>query len=143
MNTAQSRRTSMPSDTFGLFGVRLNAVYGSVDSGIDETRGDRSLLAAALDFRPSDSVTVTLDAEHIEKRVNEPGVFRYVRLPTPTPTDLYPALELPPLLDGSVNFGPDWAEDRGEERNALAAVSWKHVAGLGVLRELRRVASRP
>jgi len=112
------------SDTFGLFGARLNAVYGSVDSGIDNTRGRRSLLAAALDFKPSDSVTVTLDAEHIEKRVNEPGVFRYIRLPPPTPTDLYPALELPPLLDPSTNFGPDWASNRAEERNALASVSW-------------------
>jgi iron complex outermembrane receptor protein len=113
------------SDTWGSLGARLNAVYGSVDSGIDETRGRRSLLAAALDFRPSDSVTVTLDAEHIEKRVNEPGVFRYIRLPVPTPTDLYPALELPPLLDPSTNFGPDWAENDAEERNALASVSFE------------------
>src|SRR5262245_52810080 len=90
------------SSTWGRLGARLNAVYGSVDSGIDETRGDRSLLAAALDYKPSDSVTVSLDAEHIRKRVNEPGVFRYVRLPPPTPTDLYPALQLPPLLDPSV-----------------------------------------
>jgi iron complex outermembrane recepter protein len=113
------------SDTWGSFGARVNAVYGNVDSGIDHTRGRRSLLAAALDFKPSDSVIVTLDAEHIEKRVNEPGVFRYIRLPAPTPTDLYPAIELPPLLDASVNFGPDWALNRAEERNALASVSWK------------------
>ena len=113
------------SDTFGLFGMRLNAVYGNVDSGIDDTRGRRSLLAAALDFRPSDRVTVTLDAEHIEKRVNEPGVYRYVRLPPPTPTDLYPVLELPPLLDPSINFGPDWASNRAEERNVLTSVSWE------------------
>jgi iron complex outermembrane receptor protein len=113
------------SNTWGLFGLRLNAVYGSVDSGIDDTRGRRSLLSAALDFRPSDTVTVTLDAEQIEKSVNEPGVFRYIALPKPTPTDLYPALELPPLLDPSVNFGPDWGTSRGAERNVLAEVSWK------------------
>src|SRR5262245_50624057 len=98
-------------DTFGLFGVRVNAVYGSVDSGIDATRGDRSLLAAALDFKPSDNVAVTLDVERIEKSLSEPGVFRYIRLPPPTPTNLYPAIELPPLLDARVNFGPDWAEN--------------------------------
>jgi iron complex outermembrane receptor protein len=113
------------SDTFGLLGVRVNAVYGDVHSGIDHTRGRRSLLAMALDFKPSDSVTVTLDAEHIEKRVNEPGVFRYIRLPAPTPTDLYPALELPPLLDPRANFGPDWSSNDAEERNALAGVSWR------------------
>jgi iron complex outermembrane recepter protein len=113
------------SNTWGLFGARINAVYGSVDTGIDHTHGERSLLAAALDFKPSDTVTLTLDAEHIVKRINEPGVFRYVKTPPPTPTKLYPPLELPPLLDASVNFGPDWAENRAEEHNALLAMSWK------------------
>lgn len=113
------------SNTWGRFGARLNAVAGSVDSGIDDTRGRRELLAAAFDYKPVESVTVTLDAESILKHVNEPGVFRYIRLPAPTPTNLYPALELPPLLDSSVNFGPDWASSRAEERNVLAGVDWK------------------
>jgi iron complex outermembrane recepter protein len=113
------------SDTWGMFGARFNALYGNVDSGIDDTRGHRSLLAAALDFKPTDSVTLSLDAEHIEKEVNEPGVFRYVRLPSPTLANLYPALELPPLLDPETNFGPDWASNRAEERNLLTTVSWK------------------
>lgn len=113
------------SNTWGLFGARVNAVYGRVDPGIDDTQGRRSLLAAALDFAPSDSVLVMLDAEHIEKKMNEPGVFRYVRVPASTPTNLYPALELPPLLDPSVNFGPDWASSDAEERNVLANVTWK------------------
>jgi iron complex outermembrane receptor protein len=112
-------------NTWGPFGARLNAVYGSVDSGIDNTRGHRSLLAAAFDFKPSDSVTLSLDAEHILKQVTEPGVYRYVKLPASTPTDLYPALQLPPYLDPSANFGPDWASNRAEERNLLAAVNWK------------------
>jgi iron complex outermembrane receptor protein len=111
-------------DTWGRLGARINALYGSVDSGIDNTRGHRSLVAAAIDFKPSDGVTVSLDAEHILKRVNEPGVFRYLRLPTPTLSNLYPSLELPPLLDPTVNFGPDWAANRAEERNLLATVNW-------------------
>lgn len=112
-------------DTWGAFGARVNLVYGSADSGIDHTRGHRSLLAAAFDFKPTASVTVSLDAEQILKDVNEPGVFRYVRLPAPTPTNLYPALQLPPLLDPRTNFGPDWAANRAEERNLLASVYWK------------------
>ena len=112
-------------DTWGPFGARINALYGSVDSGIDHTHGHRSLLAAAFDFKPSDSLTLSVDAEHILKRVNEPGVFRYIRLPTPTPANLYPALQLPPLLDPTTNFGPDWASNRAEERNLLASVNWK------------------
>lgn len=111
-------------DTWGSFGARINAVYGGVDSGIDHTRGHRSLLAAALDFNPTDNLRLTLDGEYIEKRVNEPGVFRYVRLPEPTPTNLYPALELPPLLDPATNFGPDWAETRAWARNVLTTARW-------------------
>ena len=113
------------ADTWGPFGARVNALYGSVDSGIDNTHGHRSLLAAAFDYKPIDSVTLNLDAEHIAKRVNEPGVFRYVRLPAPTLENLYPTLALPPLLDPSVNFGPDWALNRAEERNVLFRASWK------------------
>jgi iron complex outermembrane receptor protein len=113
------------SNTWGPLGARVNAVYGSVDPGIDNTRGHRSLLSAAFDFKPTDSVTVSLDAEHILKEVNEPGVFRYIKLPTPTTTNLYPTLLLPPLLDPQTNFGPDWASNRAEERNLLTAVNWK------------------
>lgn len=113
------------ANTWGRFGTRLNALYGDVDSGIDHTRGHRSLLAAAMDFSPVDNLRLSVDAEHILKRVNEPGVFRYVRVPAPTLTNLYPALQLPPLLDSNSNFGPDWASNRAEERNVLATVDWK------------------
>lgn len=113
------------ANTWGRFGTRVNALYGDVDSGIDHTRGYRSLLAAALDFSPGDNLTLSVDAEHIVKRVNEPGVFRYVRVPASTLTNPYPALQLPPLLDSGSNFGPDWASNRAEERNVLATVDWK------------------
>jgi iron complex outermembrane recepter protein len=112
-------------NTWGPFGARVNAVYGTVDSGIDNTRGHRSLLATALDLVPTESVRVSLDAEHIVKQVNEPGVFRYIKVPAGTATDLYPPLQLPPLLDPTTNFAPDWASNRAEERNVLASVSWQ------------------
>lgn len=112
-------------NTWGPFGARINGVYGSVDPGIDHTRGHRSLLAAALDYKPTDDLTFTLDAEYILKKMNEPGVFRYIRMPAPTPTNLYPQLALPPLLDPETNFGPDWASNRAEERNVLLAVNWR------------------
>jgi iron complex outermembrane receptor protein len=112
-------------NSWGPLGARINAVYGSVDSGIDNTRGHRSLLSAAFDFKPTDNVTVSLDAEHILKQVNEPGVYRYLRLPAATTTNLYPQVQLPPLLDPKTNFGPDWASNRAEERNLLTAVNWK------------------
>jgi iron complex outermembrane recepter protein len=113
------------SDTWGPLGARVNALYGSVDSGIENTRGHRSLLSGAFDFKPIDTVTVSVDAEYILKLVNEPGVFEYTKLPKPTATNLYPALQLPPLLNPTVNFGPDWAANRAEERNALSVVRWR------------------
>jgi iron complex outermembrane recepter protein len=113
------------ANTWGPLGVRINALYGSVDPGIEHTRGHRSLLAAALDLKPTDGLTLSLDAEHIFKLVNEPGVFRYLKFPKPTPENLYPPLLLPPLLNPTVNFGPDWASNRAEETNLLAIASWK------------------
>jgi iron complex outermembrane receptor protein len=112
-------------DTWGPLGARLNAVYGNVDSGIAHTRGNRELLAGAFDFKPRDDLTITLDTEYIEKEVNEPGIFHYVRTPPATLSNPYPALELPPLLDPETNFGPDWAKGRAAEQNLLGAVNWK------------------
>lgn len=112
-------------NTWGPIGVRLNALYGTVDSGIDNTRGHRSLLAAAIDYKPIEDVTVSLDAENIFKLVNEPGVFRYLRLPAPTVANLYPTLQLPPLLDPATNFAPAWASNRAEEHNLLGRSRWK------------------
>jgi iron complex outermembrane receptor protein len=111
--------------TKGIFGARVNAVYGSVDPGIDNTRGHRSLLAGAFDIKPTDSVTIKVDAEHILKEVNEPGVYRFTTPPQPTLTNLYPKIPLPPVLDPKTNFGPDWASNRAEETNLLGTVDWK------------------
>jgi iron complex outermembrane receptor protein len=111
-------------NTWGPIGIRLNALYGSADSGIENTRGHRSLLAAAIDYKPIEVLTLSLDAENIFKLVNEPGVYRYLRLPAPTPANLYPALLLPPLLNPSTNFGPAWASNRAEEHNVLAQTRW-------------------
>jgi len=75
--------------------VPVNALYGNVDSGIDHTRGYGSLFAATSTSGRA-IAEVSLDAEHILKRVNEPGVFRYVRLPR-RQSQSRTALRLPPL----------------------------------------------
>jgi iron complex outermembrane recepter protein len=113
------------SDTWGPFGARLNAVIGSVDAGIDDTRGHRSLLAGSFDLKPNEQLLLSLDLEHILKVVNEPGIYQYMRLPAPTVTDLYPSLQLPPLINPTINFAPDWALNRAEETNVLTTVTWK------------------
>lgn len=111
--------------TSGIFGYRVNGVYAKPDSGIDHTDGTRSLIAGAFDIRPTDDLTIQLDAEKLYKRVNEPGIYRFLRVPTPTPEDPYPLIPLPKLIDPSTNFGPDWAFNRTEATNLLATVNWK------------------
>lgn len=111
--------------TQGILGARVNAVYGTVDSGIDNTRGHRALLAGAFDIKPTDSLTLSLDTEYIYKTVNEPGVYRFTTLPRPTLENMYPEVELPPFIDPTTNFGPDWAKNEAEEYNVLGTVNWR------------------
>lgn len=111
--------------TAGILGARVNAVYGTVDSGIDNARGHRALLSGAFDIKPTDSLTLSVDAEYIYKTVNEPGVYRFTTLPRPTVDNLYPTVQLPPLIDPETNFGPDWAKNEAEEYNVLGTVNWR------------------
>jgi len=111
--------------TKGILGARVNAVYGTVDSGIDDTRGHRALLAGAFDIKPTDSLTLSVDAEYIYKTVNEPGVYRFTTLPRPTVDNMYPEVELPPLIDSTTNFGPDWAKNEADEYNVLGTLNWR------------------
>ena len=110
--------------TAGILGARVNAVYGTVDSGIDNTRGHRALLSGAFDVKPTDSLTLSLDAEYIYKTINEPGVYRFTTPPRPTVDNLYPTVVLPPLIDPETNFGPDWAKNEAEEYNVLGTLNW-------------------
>lgn len=112
--------------TWGPFGARINVVNGGVDYGIRGTEGHRSLYSGAFDLKPAQGLTISLDVERIFKRVNEPGVFRFVApFPASTPTNLYPALALPPLLNQKTNFGPLWARNKAVETNVLGNVQWK------------------
>lgn len=112
------------SNTYGPFGARINAVYANVDSGIRDTLGQRSLLSGAFDFKPTDRLTFSFDAEHIYKSVDEPGIF-HLKAPTSTVGNLYPKVTLPPLLDPSENFGADWATNRAEETNLLGHAEYR------------------
>ncbi len=112
-------------NTWGMFGARVNGVYAHVDSGIDNSAGTRSLISGAFDFKPAHNLTISFDAEHIFKKVNEPGIWRFVNKPKSTAANPYPSIALPALLDPSTNFGPDWAFNRSEETNLLGVVDWK------------------
>jgi iron complex outermembrane receptor protein len=129
-------------DTLGIFGYRINAVYDEPDSGIANTHGTRTVIAGAFDIKPTDTLTIQINGEHLYKKVNEPGIWRLAPPAIPTtaaqlaalgtrvnllPTQKNPkgTIPLPPLLDPNTNFGPDWASNRAEESNAMAKVIWK------------------
>ncbi len=112
-------------DTWGIFGARVNAVYGDVDSGIDHTAGGRGLISAAFDLKPIEDLTISLDAEQFYKNVIEPASFRYPSAPKSTLTNLYPAIQLPPLLDPTVLFGPTWSVNHARETNILLHTNYR------------------
>lgn len=108
---------------WGIFGARVNGVFANVNSGIDNTEGERTLLSGAFDIRPFDRLAIELDLEHIQKTVPEPTVFKLVA-PKSTALNLYPAINLPPLLDASANLGDKWMKNQAKEDNALVHVSY-------------------
>jgi iron complex outermembrane receptor protein len=121
--------------TRGIFGYRINAVYDEPNSGIDYTSGRRTLISGAFDIKPTDNLTVQINAEHLFKKVNEPGIWR-LNPPSasapgnrayllPTQNNPRPTIPLPPLLDPTTNFGPNWASNRAEESNFMTKVIWK------------------
>lgn len=111
--------------TTGILGYRINAVYDRPDSGIDHTRGTRTVLAGAFDIKPTDTLTFQIDGEHIFKKVNEPGIYRFIRTPVLTVDNPDTGIALPALIDPHTNFGPDWAANRTEATNLLGKVIWK------------------
>jgi iron complex outermembrane receptor protein len=111
--------------TYGMFGYRVNALYSGIDAGIDHSHGTRALISGAFDIKPTDRITINLDAEHFYKIVGEPAIFRITTVPKPTLANPYPAITLPPLLDPSTNFGAAWMKNDAVETNLLSKVSYK------------------
>jgi iron complex outermembrane receptor protein len=110
--------------TVGKLGARVNAVYGGVDSGIDNTYGHRALFATAIDYKPTDKLTLSFDGEYIHKKITEPGIF-FLSAPKSTISNLYPAITLPSLVNAKSNFGPRWASYDATEFNWLGRAYYK------------------
>ena len=55
----------------GAGGIRINAVSGKEDIGIDNYAGNRGMVSAALDYKVSQRVNLRLDAEYYQKNVSE------------------------------------------------------------------------
>ena len=117
-------------DTFGSFGFRTNLSYGSVESGINNTRGERNFQSGRFELAPADGLKLSFDVEHIYKKVTEPTVVQIATTATVVPRLVDPATnpggyffystaeEVNLLLHAAYSFSPSWtiSGDVGQSR---------------------------
>lgn len=115
--------------TWGILGVRGNVVYGTVDSGIDNTWGRRSFQSGAFQLTPSDNLRINLDVEHISKEVTEPTV---IQGPTAAASLL---TVLPQLPKASSNPGSKGFMNKADATNVLGRVAWKFTPAWEIVAE--------
>jgi iron complex outermembrane receptor protein len=96
----------------GTMGLRVNAVAGKQDIGIDKHEGDRSLLALAYDWQVTPGFGLKLDLEHYRKDVSEQAA---ISLPAPVAG----TITLPPTPDNRRNLAGRWQRYAAEANNAL------------------------
>lgn len=96
----------------GDMGLRVNAAAGKQDIGIDNYSGDRSLLAAAYDWRVSPGFSLKADLEHYRKDVSEQAAIALPRAVNGTIT-------LPGVPDNKRNHAGEWQRYDAEATNAL------------------------
>lgn len=94
------------------FGARVNLLDGREDNGIDNYSGERSLAAAAFDWRASDSLSFKLDLEHYRKKVSEQAAIK-------APAASNGTITLPAVPDARRNLAGEWQKYDAEATNLL------------------------
>lgn len=94
------------------FGARINLLGGREDIGIDNYSGDRSLAAAAFDWRASDRLSFKLDLEHYRKNVSEQAAIA-------VPAAVNGKIVLPSVPDARRNLAGEWQKYDAEASNLL------------------------
>lgn len=94
------------------FGARINVLDGREDIGIDNYSGNRSLTAAAFDWRASDSLSFKLDLEHYRKNVSEQAAIV-------APAAVNGKITLPGVPDARRNLAGEWQKYDAEATNLL------------------------
>lgn len=111
-------------------GLRINAVKGREDIGINNFSGKRELLSAAVDYKLSPSVNLKFDAEHYKKDVSEQAAITL-------PAAVGGVITLPRLPGNKVNLAGEWQRYVAESTNLLARVdvafsdNWSGIFELG------------
>lgn len=96
----------------GRMGLRVNAVAGKEDIGIDRFDGERGLFSLAYDWRVSPAFTLKADLEHYRKDVSEQAAIA-------NPTAAGGVLTLPPTPGSRHNLAGQWQRYDAKATNAL------------------------
>ncbi|MBL8555984.1 MAG: TonB-dependent siderophore receptor [Phenylobacterium sp.] len=102
----------------GMFGVRVNAAAGQIASFQDYVKGDRQLLALALDFKPTDKLSFRFDGEYIAKDIPEPGALAL-------PAVVAGVVTLPARPPARRNLSGKWAHYDADARNFLLRMDYQ------------------
>lgn len=118
-------------------GLRINAVKGREDIGIDNFSGNRDLMSAAIDYKISPAVNLRLDIEHYRKDVSEQAAITL-------PTAVGGVITLPRLTSNKSNLsGGDWERYIADATNILARAdiaftdNWSAIFEVGQARNTR------
>lgn len=117
-------------------GLRVNAVKGREDIGIDNFSGNRELLSAAIDYKLSSAVSFKLDIEHYKKDVSEQAAIVL-------PTAVGGVITLPRLTGNKVNLAGEWQRYVADATNILARAdvaindNWSAIFELGQAKNTR------
>lgn len=96
----------------GSMGLRVNAVAGRQDIGIDHHEGDRSLFSVAYDWRVTPGISLKADLEHYRKDVSEQAAIGL-------PRAAGGLITLPNVPDNKRNLAANWHRYDAEATNAL------------------------
>ena len=99
--------------TDDALGLRINAVAGREDIGINNFSGKRELLSAALDFKASQAVKLRFDAEYYKKDSSEQAGITL-------PAAVNGVITLPPTPDNKTNLAGEWQRYVADATNLLA-----------------------
>jgi len=99
--------------TDDALGLRINAVAGREDIGINNFSGKRELLSAALDFKVSPAVKLKFDAEYYKKDSSEQAGITL-------PAAVNGVITLPPTPDSKTNLAGEWQRYVADATNLLA-----------------------
>ncbi|MEN2712596.1 TonB-dependent siderophore receptor [Sphingomonas sp. NPDC092331] len=126
----------------GIFGVRVNAFAGHLETPMDGINGNRWFVSGAFDVRPADNLSVQIDVEHYQRRMGEPGA-----LSLPAAVGAVGGnggvITLPQLPDPRRSYAPDGAFYKGTATNILGRIdyaiggTWSIRADLGYARTAR------